>query len=130
MVHLHAELKRRLKELTKDRGTYLNKCWPTREALDFKQTPNLELGESETIDCIKLLRVYILKLDAAVASGLDTLQLLKNLDAELIVEQPHLGGEQGYERRAQKLRPRMKELYGAEWDKQTIYQALWQRQAQ
>ena len=72
------------------------------------------------------MRICVLKLDEAVASGIGTLQLLKNLDAELIAEQPHLGGEHGYEPRAKKLQHRMKELYGAECDKQAIHRALWQ----
>lgn len=130
VVHLRAEPVETLKTLVRYSGPRLNNYWHTREALDFKQVPGPELGELEVIDFIKLLRVCVRKLDEAVASGLDVFRILKVLDAELISEQPGLGGEQGYERRAQKLWYRVKELYGVEWDKQTIYQALWQGQAQ
>jgi len=116
---LSAEPTSALKTLIRQRGTYLNRYWHTRGALDFSQVPNSELSESEALGFIKLLRVCVHNLDEAVASGLDPLRILEYLDDDLT-------GEQGYERRAKKLRYMARVLYGIEHTEEDISRALWQ----
>ena len=127
IIHLSSEPTSALKTLVKQRGAALNKYWTSRAALDFSRVQSLHLSESEAIAFINLLRACVHELDKAIAAVLDPLQLLRDLDAALITEQPGLKGEQGYERRAKKLRYRLKALYGVECSQQEISQALWQQ---
>ena len=127
-VHLSVEPTDALKYLTKYQGKRLNEYWTTRGALDFSQNPPPELGEDEAIDFIKLLRVCIRKLDETVASGLNPVKVLRRLDENLIREQSHLKGGQGYERRAQKLRDVVFELYGINCKREAISEVMWQEQ--
>lgn len=125
VIHLRTQPTPRFKGLIKHKGPKLNEYFHRRQSLDFAQLPNSELSESEAIDFIKLLRVCVQKLDEPVAGSLDPLSIIEDLDRQLVEAQPHLSGEQGYERRAQKLKDIAFREYGIKSSKKAISQALW-----
>ena len=125
IVHLRDEPTDELRKLVRYKGRDLNSYWGHSALLDFSRTPLPILDEREAIGLLAVLRSSLLKLDPVIASLLNSVKLLAELDRSLRTDQPHLSGRESHARRARKLETIAYHLYGMEWGRAEIADALW-----
>ncbi len=78
LVHLGAAPAVGFQDLCSNYGASMNAHWgPTREAVDFTVASTAALSEREAVGFLKLLRILIERLDAAVAAGIDNFKAVK-----------------------------------------------------